>query len=63
MKPDDIRNIRHKLELNRHNFGKLIGVVGRTVEQYELGTARPSRAVQLHIMNLIQNKNVNACPS
>jgi len=42
-----IRHIRHQAGLNTTDFGALIGVSGRTVEDYEQGRYIPSRAVLL----------------
>ena len=54
MTPDNIRQLRTHLGLNRAALGALIGVSGRTVEKYELGTVLPSRSVILHLDQLQQ---------
>lgn len=42
MSPDQIRALRRRLGLNCANFGALIGVSGRTVEDWEQGRRTPS---------------------
>lgn len=57
MDAKEIRKLRNKMNLNRDEFGKLVGVVGRTIEQYELGSANPSKAVLIHLNNLMLQQN------
>jgi len=56
MNKDEIRAIRRKLGLNRSDFGKLIGVSGRTVEHYELGYRCPGGAATINIKRLRDEK-------
>ena len=42
-----VRNARKRMELNTTNFGALIGVSGRTVEDWEQGRRTPSKPVNL----------------
>ena len=46
MTPQEIRTIRRTLGLNTANFGALVGVSGRTIEDYEQGRRRPSIPAQ-----------------
>jgi putative transcriptional regulator len=38
----DIRHLRRALGLNASDFGALVGVSGRTIEDYEQGRRKPS---------------------
>lgn len=49
MSPYEIRKTRKALDLNRKDFGELIGVKNRTVEHYELGDYKPSPSVIMHL--------------
>lgn len=42
MTPDQIRALRKRLGLNCADFGALIGVSGRTVEDWEQGRRKPT---------------------
>lgn len=42
MTPDEIRAIRRRLDLNTKEFGALLGVSGRTVENWEMGRNKPT---------------------
>ena len=44
--PSDIRHLRRSLNLNTTEFGALVGVSGRTIEDYEQGRRRPSGPAQ-----------------
>lgn len=52
MKPDEIRAIRKSVGVNCKKFGKLIGVSGRTVENYEQGRRKPNKAVVMNIKRI-----------
>ena len=54
MDKHEIRALRKGLGVNRKQFGELIGVSGRTVEKYELGTRKPGKPV---IFNMERLKN------
>lgn len=47
MTPDQIRALRKRLGLNCAGFGALIGVSGRTVEDWEQGRKKPSKPAVL----------------
>lgn len=51
-----VRNARKRMELNTTNFGALIGVSGRTVEDWEQGRRTPSKPVLLLITKLLKEK-------
>lgn len=49
---ESIKATRLSLGLNTKDFGKLVGVSGRTVESWEQGLRTPSKAVQLLIKQM-----------
>ena len=51
-----IRETRKRVRLNTRDFGSLIGVSGRTVENWEQGRRNPSKSVLLLI-----KKNYGGC--
>lgn len=52
MSPEEIREVRRRLNINRIEFGKLVGVSWRTVEKYEQGTCKPGGAATINIKRL-----------
>lgn len=46
MTPAEIRHLRRNLGLNTAEFGALVGVSGRTCEDWEQGRRRPSIPAQ-----------------
>ena len=40
--PREIRHLRRSLGLNASDFGTLVGVSGRTIEDWEQGRRKPS---------------------
>jgi putative transcriptional regulator len=57
MKPQEIRHIRRYLGLNAADFGALVGVSGRTVEDWEQGRRKPSGPAR-KIMEQIKNRGI-----
>ena len=43
----EIKRLRKSLKLNTKDFGKLVGVSGRTVESWEQGLRTPSKSAQI----------------
>lgn len=55
-----IREIRKRMGLNAREFGSLIGVSGRTVENWEQGRRNPSKSALLLIKKIMEDvKNVD----
>ncbi len=55
-----IRETRKRVRLNTRDFGSLIGVSGRTVENWEQGRRNPSKSVLLLIKKIMEDvKNVD----
>jgi len=50
-----IQQTRKQMKLKTAEFGKLIGVSGRTVENWEQGRRKPSKSA-LMLIKQIQNK-------
>lgn len=55
-----IRETRKRVRLNTRDFGSLIGVSGRTVENWEQGRRNPSKSAFLLIKKIMEDvKNVD----
>ncbi len=50
----DIKKTRKVLNLNTSKFGDLIGVSGRTIEDWEQGRHKPSKSVLMLLSKLIK---------
>ncbi len=53
-KPIDCKALRHSLALNCQDFGELVGVSGRTVEQWEQNRRKPSKSALMLMAQLIK---------
>jgi|GEM_PF-2838581 len=47
-----IKNLRRELGINTRDFGDLVGISSRTVEDWEQGRRNPSRAAQKALLRL-----------
>lgn len=55
-----IRETRKRMRLNAREFGSLIGVSGRTVENWEQGRRKPGKPALLLIKKIMEDvKNVD----
>ena len=52
-----IRETRKRMRLNAREFGSLIGVSGRTVENWEQGRRNPSKSALL-LIKMMQQEDV-----
>lgn len=52
MTPTQIRALRKRLGLNCADFGELVGVSGRTVEDWEQGRRVPSKPAVILMQSL-----------
>lgn len=52
-----VRNARKRTGLNAREFGSLIGVSGRTVENWEQGRRNPSKSALL-LIKMMQQEDV-----
>lgn len=53
-----LKVLRKALDLTQQEFGKLLGVKGNTIAQYEMGRTIPSNAI---IFSICREFNVNEC--
>lgn len=54
-----IRETRKRMRLNAREFGSLIGVSGRTVENWEQGRRNPSKSALLLIKKIMEDVYVD----
>jgi len=52
--PAELKQIRHRLNLNTADFGARVGVSGRAIEKYEQGVRKIPRPVEMLIEQLKQ---------
>ena len=50
-----VRSLRKRLGLTQEEFGRLIGLARRTVQDWELGNRKPS-ASSRKLLNIVNNK-------
>ena len=59
MTPEQIKQARHKTGLNSSDFGALLGVSGRTVENWEQGRRKvPATVVRMLPLIIYEGKPV-----